>query len=102
MVGSLVNLGVEVEVATTDDDGPGKRKPLPRDRTVTDGGSTYRFFSKQTEFYKFSWPFRSWVRRHAGDYDLVHIHSLFSYTSIAAAHARDVPGSRMSSARSAC
>ena len=44
-------------------------------------------FRKQTEFYKVSLPFRSWIRNHVRDYDLVHIHALFSFTSNCAARA---------------
>lgn len=84
---SLVQAGVSVDVATTDDDGPGMRVDVPLGRPVQRDGWRVFHFRKQTEFYKVSLPFRSWVRRHAGDYDLVHIHALFSHTSNAAAHA---------------
>src|SRR5581483_7423217 len=48
-------------------------------------GAIYRYFPRQTSFYLFSLPFTTWLWRHAADYDLIHIHALFSYTSNAAA-----------------
>lgn len=45
------------------------------------------FFRKNTEFYKASWPLRRWLRRQVGDFDVVHIHALFSFSSWAAARA---------------
>src|SRR6185436_478853 len=82
---SLVQAGVAVDVATTDDDGPGKRAAGPLvQRVESDGYGTF-FFPKQTEFYKVSLPLRSWLKQHVADYDLVHIHALFSYSSNCAA-----------------
>ena len=87
MARSLVRVGVSVDVATTNDDGPGVGLDVPlAQRGERDGYGLY-YFRKQTEFYKVSLPFRSWVRQHAGDYDVLHIHALFSHTSVAAAHA---------------
>ena len=84
---SLVKGGVIVDVATTDDDGPGGRFDVLLGRREERDGFGVFHFGNQTEFYKVSLPFRSWVRRHAAEYDVVHIHALFSHTSIAAARA---------------
>lgn len=104
---ALTACGVEVEIATTDDDGPGKRMaivsevvspsevnslPLPASPTGgvganPQGWGVRRYFPKRTEFYKVSPAFSRWVFRHVHDYDVVHIHALFSFTSIAAAWA---------------
>ncbi len=134
---ALLGQGVEVEIATTDDDGSGRRVaivsevvslpevnslptcgegwggdesfPLPASPTYdfarasarsesesfrTSGGGVNpqgwgvrRYFPKRTEFYKVSPGFARWVFRHVRDYDLIHIHALFSFTSIAAAWA---------------
>jgi len=73
--------------ATTDDDGP--RRHL--DRTllcpVLGGPATRWYFHKNTEFYKAAWSFVPWVRRNVGRFDVVHIHALFSFSSIVAAWA---------------
>ena len=74
-----------MDVATTDDNGPGACLPVPLKESVPQDGWNTFYFRKQTEFYKVSWPFRRWVQQHAPDYDLVHIHALFSFTSNCAA-----------------
>ena len=84
---ALGQAGVHVEIATTDDDGPNRRLNIPLGERVDRDGYAVRYFRKQTEFYKVSLGFRKWARRHADEYDLLHIHALFSHTSIAAAHA---------------
>ena len=83
---SLVQAGVEVDVATTDDDGPGRRiaEVASGQRVEREGYGTC-FFPKQSEFYKVSLPFSHWLSRNAQRYDLIHIHALFSYLSTSAA-----------------
>jgi glycosyltransferase involved in cell wall biosynthesis len=80
----LAERGIETHVATTDDNGP-SRLNVPLDRPVVEDGVVYWYFPRQTRFYVFSLPFTKWLWRHAGDYDLIHIHTLFSYCSNAAA-----------------
>jgi glycosyltransferase involved in cell wall biosynthesis len=85
MCAALQARGIEVVVATTDDEGQGRRAGPSRGGAVSlDGVPVYRF-RKQTEFYKVSWPLVGWLRRHVHQYDLLHIHALFSHTSIMAA-----------------
>ena len=94
MARSLVAQGIEVDVATTDDDGPGCRlKVALGQRTERDGYGMF-YFRKQTEFYKVSLPFRRWLAARVKDYDMVHIHAVFSHTSTIAArtaHRHGVP-----------
>ncbi|MDG1953015.1 MAG: glycosyltransferase [Gammaproteobacteria bacterium] len=83
---SLVNQNVVVETATTDDDGPGKRlghEIAARHESLA--GTSRWFFPKQTDFYKVSFPLGRWISKNLERFDLVHIHSLFSHTSITAA-----------------
>lgn len=84
---ALSSLGVEVETATTDDDGPGKRKQLALGTPLKQNGVKRRYFAKRLEFYKVAPSFAVWIARHARDYDVIHIHALFSFTSIVAAWA---------------
>lgn len=87
---ALQDSGVHVEVATTDDDGPGRRLAGPFDadgRAAGDAAdaTTRRYFPRRSAFYKCSPALARWLRRHVRDYDLVHIHALFSFSSVAAA-----------------
>lgn len=88
---SLRDAGIHVDVATTDDDGRGKRlsrplgQPLFEDDDKLHGAHWY--FRKDTEFYKCSWSFARWIGKQVRQYDLVHIHALFSFTSVIAARA---------------
>jgi glycosyltransferase involved in cell wall biosynthesis len=84
---ALAAAGVVVETITTDDDGPGVRNNRGDETPRQENGVTRRYFPKQTEFYKVSIPLARWLKREVKNYDVVHIHALFSYTSIAAARA---------------
>ncbi len=94
MLRALRRAGVSADVATTDDDGPGARLDVPLETPVERDDARYFFFRKQTEFYKVSFGLRSWLRQNVATYDLVHIHALFSHTSVAAgrsARAKKIP-----------
>jgi glycosyltransferase involved in cell wall biosynthesis len=84
MVRGLSQAGVTVHLATTDDDGPG-RLSVPLGRPVVEGGVTCWYFPRQTRFYTASWPLTTWLWHHVADYDLVHAHAVFSYSSLPAA-----------------
>lgn len=84
---ALLRQGVTIETATTDDDGPGAHLARPRAQPVRENGVTRRYFPKILEFYKVSPGFARWISRHVSDYDLVHVHALFSFTSTAATFA---------------
>jgi glycosyltransferase involved in cell wall biosynthesis len=87
MTRSLVSLGVAVDVATTNDDGPGGRRDVALATAIEREGVRHFFFPKQSEFYKFSLPLRRWLRQRVGDYDVIHVHALFSHSSVSAARA---------------
>jgi len=81
----LQRAGVSVDVATTtaDEEGPFTIGDL--EKSVTRDGVNYFYFERQSEFYKVSIPFSRWLAARIRNYDLVHIHALFSYTSFVAA-----------------
>lgn len=85
MAKGLVQAGVQVDVATTDDDGP-NRAVVPLGSATVEDGVQYHYFPRQVRFYTFSWSLTRWLRQHVKDYDLVHIHALFSYAAIPAAY----------------
>ena len=85
MARALAPHGVRVDVATTDDDGPGRTlADISHGSPVDRGDHRVFYFPKQTEFYKASLPLARWLREHVREYDVVHVHALFSFSSIAA------------------
>ena len=74
----LLKHGISVDVATTDDNGPGRLR-IPLGRPIVEEGVTYWYFPRQTSFYTVSWPLFQWLEAHVSNYDLVHIHALFSF-----------------------
>lgn len=93
MASSLVRAGVQVDVVTTDDDGPGCRLPdAGSGAWISRDGWRVRFFPKQTEFYKVSLPLLFWLLRHVRDYDVVHVHAVFSFSTVAAGWAARLAG----------
>ena len=88
---ALAAAGVNMEVATTDYDGPGRRLPGPfDDQGLLARGAVppvRRHFPLLTHFYKTSPALARWLWRHVTDYDVVHIHALFSFSSLMAAWA---------------
>jgi glycosyltransferase involved in cell wall biosynthesis len=83
-VQELSRQGVEVHVCSTDDDGPGRLNVVLAQPQLMHGG-IYWHFARQLRFYTVSLPLERWLRRHIADYDLVHIHALFSFPSTMAA-----------------
>lgn len=86
---ALHRRGIEVDIATTDDDGDDRRLDVPLDGFVDLGGQRVRYFPRQFRRYCASYPLKSWLRRHVDEYDVVHTHGLFSFAPVTAAwHAR--------------
>lgn len=85
MAGALTARGLKVTVVATDDDGPRQHlEGLSLGARVATQGWDVIYFHKQTEFYKISLPMRNWLRRHISEFDVVHIHAVFSFASLAA------------------
>jgi glycosyltransferase involved in cell wall biosynthesis len=77
--------GVDVHVATTDDD-DGGRQSVPLAKPVMADGATYWYFGRTTRTYESSVGLTSWLLRHTSQFDLVHIHSVFTFPATVAAH----------------
>src|SRR4051812_44247192 len=75
---------IEVHIIATDDDGKG-RATVPLEQALVENNVTYYYFRRQTSFYTFSWPLTRWLWKNVNEYDLLHIHSLFPYSTLAAA-----------------
>lgn len=85
--GSLPACGVDPFLVTTDADGPGRLAVAYGDWTDFRGIPT-RFFERGwSEAFKWSAPLAAWLRRHTHEFQVVHIHAVFSHSSVAAADA---------------
>ena len=84
--------GMSVTTATTDDDGSASR--LGPDAPLEANGAKRVYFRKWFDFYKIAPAMLPWLWRNVRAFDVVHIHSLFSFASVAAgfmASGRGVP-----------
>lgn len=85
MCRALQGQGTELLIATSDADGPG-RLPVELGRLLEYEGVPTVFFSRQwSEAFKYSHPLACWLEAHVGGYDVVHIHAVFSHSSMATA-----------------
>lgn len=85
---ALARAGVEVTVLTTDSNGDTGQAPLdvPLDCPVEQDGYQMRYFRcSPFRRYKFSLDLLRWLYQHAKEFDLAHIHALFSPVSSCAA-----------------
>jgi len=85
---ALVKEGVEVTILTTDSNGDNGQTPLdvPLNRPIQqDGYEIIYFRCAPFRRYKFSLDLLNWLKCHAQEFDIAHIHALFSPISSAAA-----------------
>ncbi|RCJ18204.1 glycosyl transferase group 1 [Nostoc minutum NIES-26] len=85
---ALAKEGMEVTILTTDSNGDSGQKPLnvPLNRPIKqDGYEIIYFRCAPFRRYKFSLDLLKWLKLHACEFDLAHIHALFSPVSTAAA-----------------
>ena len=83
MTAALAERGMDVSVATTDADGSG-RLDVPLDEPVVEGNVTYRYFARTLPGkYKFSLPLWRWLDEHVGEFDVVHVHGVWEWSSVA-------------------
>jgi glycosyltransferase involved in cell wall biosynthesis len=84
--------GMQVEIAATDADGAGRSIDL---KDLTGWPVPVHLFRRDfSEQWKFSRGLGGWLWRHARDYDLMHVHALWSFSTAAAcaaARRHDVP-----------
>jgi glycosyltransferase involved in cell wall biosynthesis len=85
---ALGRQGVKVTILTTDSNGDTGQKPLDVALGVPieqDGYEIIYFKCSPFRRYKFSIDLLNWLKSHANEYDLAHIHALFSPVSSTAA-----------------
>lgn len=78
MIAGLDELGVACAVATSDDDGPRRRLA---DDAIERHLPGRHYFPKRRDFYVHTPSMGHWLDAHVRDFDLVHIHGLFSYVN---------------------
>lgn len=87
MARALGDAGMHVLLATTDADGPGRLDvPIARETTI-DGVPAIVFARQGSERFKWSAALGRWLRRHVADFGVVHVHAVFSYSTLAAGRA---------------
>jgi glycosyltransferase involved in cell wall biosynthesis len=77
----LAATGAQVTVLTTDANGDSGQPPLdvPLGTAIDqDGYQVIHFACRPFKRYKFSLELLQWLHRHGRDYDIIHIHALFS------------------------
>ena len=85
---ALAKQGIDVTILTTNANGDSGQAPLdvPLDQPVNENGYQVRYFPcSPFRRYKFSLDLLNWLKTHASEYDLAHIHALFSPVSSTAA-----------------
>jgi glycosyltransferase involved in cell wall biosynthesis len=87
MCRALLSQGVETLIASTDADGS-TRLDVPTGEVTSWHGVPAVFFRKAwSESFKYSPTLSAWLGRHVAEFDLVHVHGVFSHACIAAASA---------------
>ena len=71
----LVTTGNELEMGST----------AASMREVVHNGTTVRYFRRQTQFYHVSLPLLRWLMTNIRQYDVVHVHGLFTFAPLVAA-----------------
>lgn len=84
---ALLRAGVDARLLTTDADGPDGALPCgPGDHDL--GGVPCRVEARSLgEAWKYSRGVARWLREHVAEFEVVHIHAVFSHASLAAARA---------------
>ena len=88
MAPALAALGHEVTIATTNADGPRETLDVPVDSPVRAHGVTYHYFERTVDgSWGLSLPLARWLTLHAGDFDVIEVHGLFVFATIAGCRA---------------
>lgn len=87
MCSALQAQGIEILIATTDADGDGRLPVALGEKVIYQDIPTIFFTRQWSEALKYSRPLAEWLERNVKNFDLVHIHAVFSHACVAAARA---------------
>jgi glycosyltransferase involved in cell wall biosynthesis len=85
---------VDVDLVTTNEDGLHRLMDVPFGKFIRQREHRIRYFPARGDRYTTSWPLAAWLLRHVREYDIVHVHGIFRFAPVVAAHAaiaRGVP-----------
>ena len=85
MARALATVDVDVTIATTDDDGSDARLKVKIGEPMKEEAATIYYFRRNILPYKVSFGLARWLKSNVAEFDVVHVHALFSYSSTAAA-----------------
>ena len=86
MVASLRTLGVDAEIATTNDHGD-KTLDVELNQLIKYNDVPIRFFKRYSPKFNairefaYSKDFKHWIKKNISNYDIIHIHAIFSFCS---------------------
>lgn len=86
MVAALKQTDVHAEIATTNDNGV-DLLDVPLDTLTERQGAPIRYFERwspaipELREFQYSSSFVNWLKQHIKDYDLLHVHAIFSFCS---------------------
>src|SRR5437588_3138127 len=87
MARALAGVDVDVTIATTDDDGDDARLKVPIGQPINEDAATIYYFRRNILPYKVSFGLARWLKANVAEFDIVHVHALFSFCSTTAARA---------------
>ncbi len=92
MCRALRTAGASTLLAATDADGASRLPVAVGTRTEYDGVPAIFFPRIASESYKWSPGLAAWLRRHVTEFDVVHVHAVFSHASVASGRACEAAG----------
>lgn len=87
MCRALQSHGTEVLIATTNADGSNVLPVVLGEKIIYQDAPTIFFARQWSEALKYSRPLAQWLERNINNFDLAHIHAVFSHACVAAARA---------------
>lgn len=87
MCRALQAQGIEILIATTNADGKGELSVALGETVIYRGVGTIFFARQWSEALKYSRPLALWLEDNVQNFDLAHIHAVFSHACVAAASA---------------